>query len=157
MVNFNAIPLLAQGAQGDGGSNPILWGIVIFIIIVLLVIFAVIAQFFGLYVRALVSGAKVGILDLVGMRLRKINPNLVVNARIQATRAGLQITQPEMETHILAGGDIQRVIAAMIAANKANIDLPWKTATAIDLAGRDILDAVQTSVNPKVIDVPSKE
>src|ERR1043165_9010719 len=109
-------------------ENPIVWGVVIFFLIIFLIIFALIFQFIGLYVRALVSGAKVGILDLVGMRLRRINPNLVVNARIQATRAGLQISQPEMETHILAGGDIQRVIAAMIAANKANIDLPWKTA-----------------------------
>jgi len=151
-VNF----MLMQ-VESTNTGNPIFWGILIFILIVLLVIFALVFQFIGLYVRALVSGAKVGIFDLIGMRLRKINPNLVVNARIQATRAGLIISQPEMETHILAGGDIQRVIAAMIAANKANIELPWKTATAIDLAGRDILDAVQTSVNPKVIDVPSKE
>jgi uncharacterized protein YqfA (UPF0365 family) len=91
------------------------------------------------------------------MRLRKVNATTIVNSRIQATRAGLQISQAEMESHLLAGGDVQRVIAAMIAANKANIDLPWKTATAIDLAGRDILDAVQTSVNPKVIDVPNPQ
>jgi uncharacterized protein YqfA (UPF0365 family) len=84
-----------------------------------------------------------------------VNPVAIVNARVQATRAGLEITTPEMESHVLAGGDVQRVINAMIAADKANIELPWKTATAIDLAGRDILDAVQTSVNPKVIDVPN--
>jgi uncharacterized protein YqfA (UPF0365 family) len=70
-------------------------------------------------------------------------------------RAGLPVMTPEMESHVLAGGDVDRVIRAMIAANKANIDLSWKTATAIDLAGRDILEAVQTSVNPKVIDVPN--
>jgi uncharacterized protein YqfA (UPF0365 family) len=81
----------------------------------------------------------------------------IVNARIQAMRAGLQVSTPEMESHVLAGGNVQRVISAMIAANKANIDLPWQTATAIDLAGRDILDAVQTSVNPKVIDVPNAQ
>jgi uncharacterized protein YqfA (UPF0365 family) len=89
------------------------------------------------------------------MKLRKVNAALIVNSRIQATRAGLNIRQEEMETHVLAGGDLMRVINAMIAANKAGIDLSWQNATAIDLAGRDILDAVQTSVNPKVIDVPS--
>jgi uncharacterized protein YqfA (UPF0365 family) len=84
-----------------------------------------------------------------------VNAVGIVNARIQATRAGIDVTTQEMESHYLAGGDVQRVINAIIAASKANIDLPWKTATAIDLAGRDVLDAIQTSVNPKVIDVPS--
>src|SRR5215212_10930704 len=136
-------------------SSPWVIGVVIFILIILLIFFAIIAQFLGLYIRAYVSGARVSLFELIGMRLRKVNSTIVVNSRIQASRAGLNITQPEMESHMLAGGDVQRVIAAMIAANKANIDLSWKTATAIDLAGRDILDAVQTSVNPKVIDVPS--
>ena len=142
-------------AQGSDNSAALFWGIVIFVLIVLLIIFAVLFQFLGLYVRAYVSGAKVSLFELVGMRLRKVNSTAIVNARIQASRAGLTITQLEMESHMLAGGDVQRVILAMIAANKANIDLPWKIATAIDLAGRDILDAVQTSVNPKVIDVPN--
>src|SRR3954468_4007756 len=136
-------------------SSPWVIGVVIFILIVLLIFFAIIAQFLGLYIRAYVSGARVSLFELIGMRLRKVNSTIIVNSRIQASRAGLQISQPEMESHMLAGGDVQRVIAAMIAANKANIDLGWKTATAIDLAGRDILDAVQTSVNPKVIDVPN--
>lgn len=144
--------LLAQEAPGSG---TFLWILVVFLLIVLLVLFAVLFQFIGLYVRALVSGAKVGFLDLVGMKLRKVNATLIVNSRIQASRAGLQVSQAEMETHVLAGGDLLRVINAMIAANKANIELTWQNATAIDLAGRDILDAVQTSVNPKVIDVPS--
>ena len=149
------IHLLAQ----DGTSTtwgPLAVGVTIFILIVLLVIFGVLFQFLGLYVRAYVSGAKVSLFDLIGMKLRKVPAVVVVNSRIQAYRAGLAVTTPEMESHVLAGGDVQRVINAMIAANKANIDLPWKTATAIDLAGRDILDAVQTSVNPKVIDVPSQ-
>lgn len=123
--------------------------------VVLLVLVVVMAQFIGIYVRAMVSGAHVGFLDLVGMRLRKVNAMGIVNARIQAMRAGINVTTPEMESHVLAGGDVQRVISAMIAAHKANIGLDWQTATAIDLAGRDILDAVQTSVNPKVIDVPN--
>lgn len=147
--------LLAQARTNIGGPSPWLIGGVVLALIVLLVFFAVIFQFLGLYVRALVSGARVSMLELIGMRLRRVNSNVIVNARIQAMRAGLQMSQAEMESHVLAGGDVQRVIAAMIAANKANIDLTWKTATAIDLAGRDILEAVQTSVNPKVIDVPS--
>lgn len=148
--------LLAQ-ARNTTSSGPSPWviGGVVLALIVLLVFFAVIFQFLGLYVRALVSGARVSMLELIGMRLRRVNSNVIVNARIQAMRAGLQMSQAEMESHVLAGGDVQRVIFAMIAANKANIDLAWKTATAIDLAGRDILEAVQTSVNPKVIDVPS--
>lgn len=136
-------------------TDPIVIGIVLFVIVILLIVFAIMAQFLGLYIRAYVSGAKVSLFELIGMRLRKVNSTVIVNSRIQASRAGLQISQPEMESHMLAGGDVPRVINAMIAANKANIVLDWKTATAIDLAGRDILDAVQTSVNPKVIDVPS--
>jgi uncharacterized protein YqfA (UPF0365 family) len=131
--------------------------VAIFIGIVLFVLVVVLAQFIGIYVRAMVSGAHVSFTDLIGMRLRKVNANAIVNARIQAMRAGLAVTTPEMESHVLAGGDVQRVILAMIAANKANIDLPWRVATGIDLAGRDILDAVQTSVNPKVIDVPNPQ
>ena len=144
--------LLAEEASS---WSPIAVGITIFVLIVLLVVFGLLFQFVGLYIRALVSGARVGLLDLIGMRLRKVNAVAIVNSRIQASRAGINVSTPEMESHVLAGGDVQRVINAMIAANKANIDIPWKTATAIDLAGRDILDAVQTSVNPKVIDVPN--
>jgi uncharacterized protein YqfA (UPF0365 family) len=140
-------------------SNPIPWPLIItgIVLLVVIVIFVVIFQFLGLYVRALVSGSHVGLVELIGMRVRNVNPVAIVNSRIQASRAGLNISTPEMESHVLAGGDVQRVINAMIAANKANIDLSWKTATAIDLAGRDILDAVQTSVNPKVIDVPNPQ
>lgn len=141
-------------AQSDSWG-PIAVGLTIFVLIVLLVAFAVLFQFMGLYIRAWVSGASVSLRDLIGMKLRKVPAVVIVNSRIQASRAGIPVTTPEMESHVLAGGDVQRVINAMIAANKANIDLPWKTATAIDLAGRDILDAIQTSVNPKVIDVPS--
>jgi uncharacterized protein YqfA (UPF0365 family) len=147
--------VLAQQPSGDNTGSVIVIAVVVILAIALLVVFALLYQFIGLYVRATVSGAKVGFVDLMGMRLRKVNAMAIVNARIQASRAGINITTPEMESHVLAGGDVQRVIAAMIAANKAAIDLSWQTATAIDLAGRDILDAVQTSVNPKVIDVPS--
>jgi uncharacterized protein YqfA (UPF0365 family) len=148
-------PLADSTSDSGSTTTAIVVFFIVLVAIVLLVVFVVLYQFIGLYVRATVSGAKVGFVDLMGMRLRKVNAMAIVSARIQASRAGINITTPEMESHVLAGGDVQRVIAAMIAANKANIDLSWKTATAIDLAGRDILDAVQTSVNPKVIDVPS--
>jgi len=142
------IPLAVDSSQ--------MWIIIgIVVLLALLVLFVSVFQFLGLYIRAMTSGAKVSMRELIGMRLRKVNAMAIVNARIQALRAGLQVTQAEMESHLLAGGDVQRVVNAMIAANKANIELPWKIATAIDLAGRDILDAVQTSVNPKVIDVPN--
>jgi uncharacterized protein YqfA (UPF0365 family) len=130
-------------------------GLLIFLLIIALIFFAVILQFLSLWIQAYFSGVHIGFMDLIGMKLRKVPAITIVNARIQASRAGLDVSQREMESHLLAGGDVQRVISAMIAANKANIDLAWKTATAIDLAGRDILDAIQTSVNPKVIDVPS--
>jgi uncharacterized protein YqfA (UPF0365 family) len=136
--------------------NGLIIGGIVLILIVCLVLFALLFQFLSIYIRARVSGAKVSVVELIGMRLRKVDAETIVNSRIQASRAGLHISQPEMESHMLAGGDVQRVINAMIAANKANIELPWKTATTIDLAGRDILDAVQTSVNPKVIDVPNQ-
>src|SRR3954471_14044369 len=121
---------------GTGGSEPWSTGtiiVLVFVLIVLLVILAIMGQFIGLYVRAAVSGAHVGFMDLLGMRLRKVNAMAIVNARIQATRAGLRVSTPEMESHVLAGGRVERVINAMIAANKANIELPWNVATAIDL------------------------
>src|SRR5262245_42407984 len=143
--------LLAQDSPWSTG-----WTVfIVVVLLVLLIVFAILFNFIGLYIRALVSGARVSFADLIGMRLRKFNTTLIVNSRIQAVGAGLNISLTEMQTHYQARGDLMRVINAMIAANKANIELPWKTATAIDLAGRDVLDAVQTSVNPKVIDVPS--
>src|SRR6266536_4419807 len=141
-------------AEGDNTSTIIIV-ISIVVLIVVLVILAIMLQFISVYVRALVSGARVSLLDLIGMRLRGVPVVPVVDARIQAMRAGLAVSTQEMETHVLARGNVQRVINAMIAAHKAGIDLGWQEATAIDLAGRDILDAVQTSVNPKVIDVPN--
>ena len=136
-------------------TNPITIGFLVLVLIFLLIAFAFLAQFIGLYVRAFASGSHISLFDLLGMHVRKVNALAIVNARIQASRAGINVSSREMESHVLAGGDVQRVINAMIAANKAQIELPWQIATAIDLAGRDILDAVQTSVNPKVIDVPN--
>jgi uncharacterized protein YqfA (UPF0365 family) len=136
-------------------DNPWLTGILLVLLLVVIIVLFVMLQFINLWIQAYFSGVPISFIELIGMKLRKVPSGVIVNARIQGSRAGLDITQREMESHVLAGGNVQRVINAMIAANKANIDLSWKTATAIDLAGRDILDAVQTSVNPKVIDVPS--
>lgn len=122
--------------------------------IVLLVFMIVVANFGFLYIQALMSGAHVGLWDLIGMRLRKVDPRLIVITRITASKAGLPITTDKLEAHYLAGGHVERVVSALIAANKASIPLTWDRSTAIDLAGRDILEAVHTSVNPKVIDCP---
>ena len=123
--------------------------------IILLVIVGTFLKYFGLYLQAWVSGAKVGFVDLVMMQFRKVNAKSVVINRISAKKAGLEISTDQLEAHYLAGGRITNVVRAMIAADKARIDLQWETATAIDLAGRDILEAVRTSVDPKVIDCPS--
>jgi uncharacterized protein YqfA (UPF0365 family) len=130
--------------------------IVIVLALIAVVILFMIGQFLNLYVQALLSNAKVRMLDIIGMRLRKVDIRTVVYSRIRAVKAGMDIPTNALETHYLAGGRIPNVISAMIAARKAKIDLDWDRATAIDLAGRDILDAVQTSVNPKVIDCPSQ-
>lgn len=135
---------------------------VILIVIGLLVLIGIVLlllllPMFGLWIQALAARAGVGMVELIGMRLRKVHPSLIVLSRIQAVRAGLQVTTTDLESHYLAGGNPVNVVRALIAADRANIELTWKTATAIDLAGRDILDAVQTSVNPKVIDCPNPQ
>lgn len=108
----------------------------------------------GLWFTALLSGVKISLLQLVFMRWRKVPPQLIVRNMIAATKAGLKINRDELEAHFLAGGNIVSVVNALISADKANIELDFKVATAIDLAGRDVLEAVQMSVNPKVIDTP---
>ena len=108
----------------------------------------------GLWVTAIFSGVKVSIGQLIGMRLRKIPPSIIVNSLITATKAGIPLTPDDLETHYLAGGNVPNVIRALISADKANISLTFKQATAIDLAGRDVFQAVQISVNPKVINTP---
>ena len=123
-------------------------------ILALVVLGGLVAAYFRLWLQALLSGAHVGFVNLIAMRLRKVSPSSIVDARIRAVKAGLDIDTDSLETHYLAGGDVVRVILALIAANKANIDLTYEVATAIDLAGRDVLDAVRTCVNPKVIDCP---
>jgi uncharacterized protein YqfA (UPF0365 family) len=129
--------------------------------IIFIIIGSIVALFFLLYVlpvnlwfTAQLSGVKINLLNLVLMRLRRVPPSLVVNALITSTKAGLNLTSNEIETHFLAGGHVNNVIKSLISADKANIPLDFKLATAIDLAGRDVFEAVQLSVNPRVINTP---
>ncbi|MFP3959953.1 MAG: flotillin-like protein FloA [Spirochaetaceae bacterium] len=114
-------------------------------------------KFFGLWFRALLSGAPVGLPRLIGMWLRNVSPATIVDSRIILVKAGIPMDSELLETHYLARGDVRRVSQALVAANKASIPLNFQRAAAIDLAGRDVLDAVKTSVNPKVIDCPNPE
>ncbi|MCF7955536.1 MAG: flotillin-like protein FloA [Phycisphaerae bacterium] len=120
-----------------------------------LIFFLIVLAFGRLWLQAALSGAKVTIGELIGMMLRKVNARTIVLSRITAVQAGIDISQRQLESHYLAGGRVPNVVRALIAANRANIELSFNVATAIDLAGRDILEAVQTSVNPKVIDCPA--
>jgi len=107
-----------------------------------------------LYIEALSAGVRVGMGNLIGMRLRKVTPAAVVRPLIWATKAGIPLNVDELEAHYLAGGEVDRVVRALISADKANIDMGFQQAAAIDLAGRDVFEAVQVSVNPKVINTP---
>lgn len=132
----------------------VLWALAAVLALVFVV---VLIKFFGLWLRALVSGATVGLGRLIGMWIRKVNAKVVVDSRIMLMKGGIPIHTDLLETHYLTGGDVVRVSRALIAAAKAGIELPFERAAAIDLAGRDVLDAVKTSVNPKVIDCPNPE
>jgi len=134
-------------------------GIGIYIVIIVASIIGLWIIFYfipvGLWFSALVSGVRISLLQLILMRWRKVPPSIIVRAMIVAHKAGLtQINRDELEAHFLAGGHVAKVVHALVSANKANIDLSFQMATAIDLAGRDVLEAVQMSVNPKVIDTP---
>lgn len=127
--------------------------IIIIVAIIFLILFFTFVPL-GLFISARASGVKVGILQLVGMRIRKVIPSRIVNPLIKATKAGLNVSINKLEAHYLAGGNVDRVINALIAAQRAGIPLDFEKACAIDLAGRDVLNAVQMSVNPKVIETP---
>ncbi|HXH17860.1 MAG TPA: flotillin-like protein FloA, partial [Chitinophagales bacterium] len=131
----------------------------IFIVLISVAVFVGIFVFLyfiplGLWFTAWASGVRVSLIQLIVMRIRKVPPSLIVQQLITATKAGLTITANDLETHYLAGGNVTSVVNAIISADKANLPLNFKLATAIDLAGRDVLEAVQMSVNPKVIDTP---
>jgi uncharacterized protein YqfA (UPF0365 family) len=133
-----------------------MWYVIMLIIAALIAIcfLSLFFKFFGLWFRALLSGSYVGMGKLIGMWLRHVNPGVIVDSRIMLSKAGIDVDSDMLETHFLARGDVMKVSRALVAANKANIPLPFQRACAIDLAGRDVLDAVKTSVNPKVIDCP---
>jgi len=136
-------------------ASAVPWVIGAVLIVIALVVLSLIGRFVKLWVQAYFARAGVTMFDLIGMSLRKVDPRVIVLSKIRGVQAGLDTSTREMESHYLSGGRVPNVITALIAANRANIELTWKTATAIDLAGRDILEAVQTSVNPKVIDCPN--
>jgi uncharacterized protein YqfA (UPF0365 family) len=123
-------------------------------VIILLVLIFFIGSFFSLWLQALFSKAEISFLQLVGMRMRKVPPRLIVDGRILAVKAGIPVATNLLEAHFMSGGNVLRVVQALIAAGKANINLDFKQASAIDLAGRNVLQAVQMSVNPKVIETP---
>ncbi|ANU11238.1 hypothetical protein A1A1_03422 [Planococcus antarcticus DSM 14505] len=135
------------------GLDVIGLGAAIIGIIVVLAIFFTFVPI-TLWISALAAGVKISIFTLIGMRLRRVIPSRIVNPLIKASKAGLTVTINQLESHYLAGGNVDRVVNALIAAHRANIELPFERAAAIDLAGRDVLEAVQMSVNPKVIETP---
>ena len=154
--------LLAQ--DSDFPWQYILMGVGAVIAVLLGIIFLIVLATYGtLWIQAFTSGAQIKLTDLVGMGFRKVRPNVIVNAKIMAKQAQLDISKrngistQRLEAHYLAGGDVMRVIRAIIAAQRAQIDLDFDRAAAIDLAGRDVMDAVKTSVDPKIIDCPDPQ
>lgn len=146
-------------AEGDARAIlMIVFALVIIMVIILL--FAMLAKFFWLWIQAVTTRAQIGLWDLFGMWLRRVDPRTIVRSKIMAVQAGLgeeELTSNALEAHYLAGGNVPQVIRALIAARKSKtITLSFREATAIDLAGRDVLEAVQTSVYPKVIDCPPR-
>jgi len=131
------------------------FGIVALIVGILALVFLIVLlNFFGLWLKAALAGARVKMSNLIGMRLRGVNAAVIVEAKIMAIKAGLESDENMLEAHYLARGNVPNVVRALIAASKAQINLSFAKAAAIDLAGRDVLEAVRTSVNPKVIDCP---
>jgi uncharacterized protein YqfA (UPF0365 family) len=152
-------PVLAQ-MPGDNGK---IWPYVLLILIAGFGLFALfllvfLIKYSNLYIQSITTNANVRLTDLIGMTFRRVNPNIIVRSKIMAVQAGLGdkdgITTRALEAHYLAGGNVPNVVRALIAANRADIPLSYKRAAAIDLAGRNVLEAIQTSVNPKVIDCP---
>jgi uncharacterized protein YqfA (UPF0365 family) len=163
MVNSSFIGTTTLLAQGGGlfRGNALWLALLVIVLIVALALFAVFARYFRLWIQSVTTGAGVGFLDLLRMTFRKVNPTVITRSKIMAVQAGIYesegLTTKALEAHYLAGGNVPLVVRSMIAARKAKIiDLDFKRATAIDLAGRNILEAVQTSVYPRVIDCPPK-
>jgi uncharacterized protein YqfA (UPF0365 family) len=162
---MNLLLLFAQAknvpAANPGGTgldaNEYAWAWIIgaiFLVIIGIIFLLIFFSFIRLWVQSLLTGAGIGMMNLVGMKLRNVDYAMIVRQKIALVQAGVRVTTEDLEAHYLARGNVPKTATAVIAAHKAGIDLPWKTAAAIDLAGRDVLDAVRTSVNPKVIDCP---
>src|SRR5256714_271924 len=152
----NSLVLLAQTKSGGEWLNDNKWvliggGVVLLVGIFFLVIFF---SFLRLWIQCFLTGAKISIWDLIGMKLRNVDYSMIVRQKISLVQAGTRVETRDLEAHYLARGNVPKTAAAVIAAHKAGFDLDWRRAAAIDLAGRDVLDAVKTSVNPKVIDCP---
>lgn len=135
-------------------SSQIILIVVIIIGIAALIFFLALMRMFGLWISAILAGVRISFLQMILMRWRRVDPRVIVNNMITAHKAGIPLTRDQLEAHYLAGGNVQRVVKALISADKANIQLDFKAATAIDLAGRDVNEAVQMSVNPRVIESP---
>ena len=138
-------------AQGWGGSASI---ILVVVFLVAFVFCAVFIGHFSLWLQALLSNARVSFFSLVAMRLRRVDPSVIVQARIMSVKAGTPLSVDLLESHSLAGGNVANITKALIVAHKAGVDLSFEKAAALDLAGRDVLGAVQTHINPKVIRCP---
>ncbi|WP_152050626.1 flotillin-like protein FloA [Tautonia marina] len=149
-------PLIAQ--QDGNNTFVLLVFLVLFVSIISLFAFILFAKYFNLWIQSKTTNANIGLIELIGMTFRKVNPNIIVRSKIMAVQAGVTdrdgVTRQNLEAHYLAGGNVMNVIRALIAAQRADIPLTYKRAAAIDLAGRNVLEAIQTSVNPKVIDCP---
>jgi uncharacterized protein YqfA (UPF0365 family) len=143
----------------DNTPDPIPWNVVWVVVGIILLFVGIIGMvvffsFIRLWVQSLLTGANISMFNLVGMKLRNVDYGMIVRQKIALVQAGVKISTEDLEAHYLSRGNVPRTSTAVIAAHKAGMDMPWKTAAAIDLAGRDVLDAVKTSVNPKVIDCP---
>src|SRR5437764_1685310 len=145
-------------AQGAGQTLTVTLIIVVIALMLGIVFLAIFFRYFSLWIQCKTTGAGISLLDLIMMSFRKVNTPVIVRGKIMSVQAGLTdvypITTRSLEAHFLANGNVPQVIQALIAAHRAKIPLDWQTAAAIDLAGRNILDAVRTSVYPKVIDCP---
>jgi uncharacterized protein YqfA (UPF0365 family) len=136
--------------MGTGIGTYILYIVGVIVLLIIVLYFVPL----GLWFQALVSGVRISLVQLIFMRWRKVPPSVIVRAMIEGTKAGLKLIRNDLEAHYLAGGHVEQVVHALVSAEKANIDLQFNMATAIDLAGRDVFEAVKMSVNPKVINTP---
>ena len=135
-------------------GNPILWVVGVFLVLVAIFLIVIFFSFIQLWIQSLLTVARISMFDLVGMKLRKVDYAMIVRQKIALVQSGIKVSTEDLEAHFLSRGNVPKTATAVIAAHKANMDLPWRTAAAIDLAGRDVLKAVGTSVNPMVIDCP---